>query len=165
MTQLGKSMCAFPVAPRYAKMMVLGLKDKIKDYVTTLVAILSVRDPLLRFNDDWGGDQEAEKAEEKEKEDGEGGEGTVESERPPARRRRVHPTHKKWIHPRSDVLTSLFAVGTSLASCFFFRFPFPFFDFPFVLVLLQVRVSTWKSTSEVRFAARISWNSKRSKKY
>jgi ATP-dependent RNA helicase DHX37/DHR1 len=47
-TKLGKTISYFPVAPRYAKMLVLGKQGGCMPYVVAIVAALSVQDPLLR---------------------------------------------------------------------------------------------------------------------
>lgn len=47
-TTIGTSMAAFPVTPRYAKMLVIGSQHGCLPYVIAMVAALSVGDPFLR---------------------------------------------------------------------------------------------------------------------
>jgi ATP-dependent RNA helicase DHX37/DHR1 len=47
-TALGRSMAAFPVAPRYAKMLMVGKESDCLDYTIALVAALTVGDPFMR---------------------------------------------------------------------------------------------------------------------
>ncbi|KZT60313.1 P-loop containing nucleoside triphosphate hydrolase protein [Calocera cornea HHB12733] len=47
-TELGKAMALFPVAPRFAKMLVAGKQHGCLPYVIAIVAGLSVGDPFLR---------------------------------------------------------------------------------------------------------------------
>ncbi|EJU03110.1 P-loop containing nucleoside triphosphate hydrolase protein [Dacryopinax primogenitus] len=47
-TEMGKAMALFPVAPRFAKMLVAGKQHGCLPYVIAIVAALSVGDPFLR---------------------------------------------------------------------------------------------------------------------
>ncbi|KAI5986162.1 P-loop containing nucleoside triphosphate hydrolase protein [Pisolithus albus] len=47
-TPLGRSMSLFPLAPRHARMLVVGRQHGCLPYVITIVSILSVGDPFLR---------------------------------------------------------------------------------------------------------------------
>eukprot|EP01119_Soliformovum_irregulare_P003707 TRINITY_DN1463_c1_g1_i3.p1 TRINITY_DN1463_c1_g1~~TRINITY_DN1463_c1_g1_i3.p1 ORF type:complete len:1148 (-),score=493.33 TRINITY_DN1463_c1_g1_i3:150-3593(-) len=47
-TELGQMMVQFPVAPRYAKMLILGKQGECLPYIIAIVAALTVRDPMLR---------------------------------------------------------------------------------------------------------------------
>lgn len=46
-TELGRLMASFPVAPRYAKMLALGKQHNLLPYVVLLVAALSVQEVCL----------------------------------------------------------------------------------------------------------------------
>lgn len=50
-TELGKSMSAFPVSPRYAKVLIVGNQLDCLPYVIAIVSALSVGDPFLDEND------------------------------------------------------------------------------------------------------------------
>jgi len=43
-TELGRTMSRFPIAPRYAKMLTLGHQHNLLPYVVTMVAALSVQE-------------------------------------------------------------------------------------------------------------------------
>lgn len=43
-TPLGRAMAAFPVAPRYAKMLALGRQQGCMPYIITIVAAMTVRE-------------------------------------------------------------------------------------------------------------------------
>lgn len=74
-TDLGKTLAAFPVAPRFAKMLVLGKQGlfipyclivSIGDclpYIISIVAALSVKDPILHDSGDENTEKEAEETE------------------------------------------------------------------------------------------------------
>jgi ATP-dependent RNA helicase DHX37/DHR1 len=47
-TELGKAMASFPVTPRFAKMLVIGVQHGCLPFVVAIVAGLSVGDPFLR---------------------------------------------------------------------------------------------------------------------
>ena len=46
-TQLGRTLAQIPLAPQFAKMLVFSNRDGLIPYMTTLVAALSVREPLI----------------------------------------------------------------------------------------------------------------------
>ena len=150
-------MAAFPLAPRFAKMLALGDQKNILSYVITIVAALSVRDPLLRMSSvkiDKSNEEEEEDDDDEEhgegKEEEEGNDSgrkrkrkdgkvrvskkdnkdsedededvemadTIDKEEKKRKRRErgqkfrlIHNAHKPWLHPKSDILTILFAVG------------------------------------------------------
>ncbi|KZO96940.1 P-loop containing nucleoside triphosphate hydrolase protein [Calocera viscosa TUFC12733] len=68
-TELGKAMALFPVAPRFAKMLVAGKQHGCLPYVIAIVAGLSVGDPFLR--EEVIGQDEDDGADEDEDMDGE----------------------------------------------------------------------------------------------
>lgn len=43
-TPLGRAMAAFPVAPRYAKMLALGRQQSCMPYIITIVSAMTVRE-------------------------------------------------------------------------------------------------------------------------
>jgi ATP-dependent RNA helicase DHX37/DHR1 len=47
-TELGKAMASFPVTPRFAKMLVIGVQHGCLPFIIAIVAGLSVGDPFLR---------------------------------------------------------------------------------------------------------------------
>ena len=117
-------MSYLPLAPRYAKMLALGRQKGLMPFVAAVVAILSVRDPLIREGggevlEEEGGEG-GEKGEEKEEGEGEGEGGKKKKKE--RRGGRVLDVHKKWVHPKSDILTSLFAVGMLFFLFFFYFF-------------------------------------------
>jgi ATP-dependent RNA helicase DHX37/DHR1 len=63
-TDLGKAMAAFPVTPRFAKMLVVGAQHDCLAYIVAIVAGLSVGDPFVHDNaleaDEEGSDAERE---------------------------------------------------------------------------------------------------------
>lgn len=63
-TPLGRSMSLFPLAPRHARMLVVGQQHGCLPYVIAIVSILSVGDPFLREE----GLADAEKSDEDEDE-------------------------------------------------------------------------------------------------
>jgi len=46
-TELGRTMSRFPIAPRYAKMLTLGHQHNLLPYVVTMVAALSVQEVFV----------------------------------------------------------------------------------------------------------------------
>ena len=46
-TELGRTMSQFPIAPRYAKMLTLGHQHSLLPYVVTIVAALSVQEVFV----------------------------------------------------------------------------------------------------------------------
>jgi len=46
-TELGRTMSQFPIAPRYAKMLTLGHQHNLLPYVVTVVAALSVQEVFV----------------------------------------------------------------------------------------------------------------------
>lgn len=46
-TELGRTMSQFPIAPRYAKMLTLGHQHGLLPYVVTVVAALSVQEVFV----------------------------------------------------------------------------------------------------------------------
>lgn len=107
LTPLGRSLATFPVAPRYAKMLVLGHQGGCLPYVIALVAALSVDDPLLRQSlheeRDEEGEEEKTKAELQMEEQ--------EREQRTKRRAAIISVHNIWAHPASDLLVILRAIG------------------------------------------------------
>jgi len=65
-TDLGRMMAAFPVAPRYAKMLIIGQQKGCLPYVVTLVAALTVGDPFIRDVFEEESEQDHDTKEEKE---------------------------------------------------------------------------------------------------
>jgi ATP-dependent RNA helicase DHX37/DHR1 len=66
-TPLGRSLVFFPVAPRFAKMILLAQESECLDFIIAIVAILSVNDPFIRVTpegqqDDFDDEEEAELA-------------------------------------------------------------------------------------------------------
>lgn len=68
-TDLGRVMAAYPVSPRFAKMLAVGAENKCLSYVIAIVAGLSVGDPFIHENaldndsdDDLDADRAAELA-------------------------------------------------------------------------------------------------------
>lgn len=53
LTPLGEAMAAFPVAPRFAKMLCLSQQHNLLPYIVAIVATLSVREFLLDSNDQF----------------------------------------------------------------------------------------------------------------
>lgn len=53
LTPLGEAMAAFPVAPRFAKMLCLSQQHNLLPYTVAIVAALSVREFLLDSNDQF----------------------------------------------------------------------------------------------------------------
>lgn len=49
-TPLGRAMAAFPVAPRYAKMLALGRQQGCMPYIITIVAAMTVREIFEELN-------------------------------------------------------------------------------------------------------------------
>ncbi|EMR08041.1 hypothetical protein PNEG_03483 [Pneumocystis murina B123] len=50
-TNLGKVMSLFPLAPRYAKMLIIGQQHECLPYIIAIVSALSVDDPFMRKNE------------------------------------------------------------------------------------------------------------------
>ena len=53
LTPLGKAMAAFPLAPRFAKMLCLSQQHNLLPYTVAIVAALSVREFLLDSNEQF----------------------------------------------------------------------------------------------------------------
>ncbi|KAK7145529.1 hypothetical protein R3I93_013304 [Phoxinus phoxinus] len=60
-TPLGRAMAAFPVAPRYAKMLALGRQQGCMPYVITIVAAMTVREIFEDFDRPAGSEEESTK--------------------------------------------------------------------------------------------------------
>ncbi|KAG4303910.1 hypothetical protein PORY_002654 [Pneumocystis oryctolagi] len=50
-TNLGKAMSLFPLAPRYSKMLIIGQQHECLPYIIAIVSALSVDDPFMRKNE------------------------------------------------------------------------------------------------------------------
>eukprot|EP00026_Physarum_polycephalum_P001682 Phypoly_transcript_01684.p1 GENE.Phypoly_transcript_01684~~Phypoly_transcript_01684.p1 ORF type:complete len:1055 (-),score=225.00 Phypoly_transcript_01684:55-2847(-) len=112
-TDLGRSLSAFPLSPRFGKMLVMARKSDCMPYVVALVASLSVHDPLLRHK--FSHEEDDEKVEEV-KSTGNVGEDSFikkqkERELRRSRRSAAEKAHRRWAHPQSDLLAMLKAVG------------------------------------------------------
>lgn len=109
-TKLGRTLSAFPVAPRFAKMLALGKQGGCLPYAIIMVASLSVGNPLLR---------DSFKYLDEEPEDDPSEDGAPKSDPSREKKRlkglktsgKVTQAHSKWLHPLSDLLTILKAVG------------------------------------------------------
>ncbi len=113
-TELGQTLARFPVAPRFAKMLVLGHQGGCLPYVVALCAALSTEQLFLQKPPD------PDRVDELETEEaGEGGEreekGGKLGERAKEARRKVHKAFAearfRWLDPRSDLLTRVRVVG------------------------------------------------------
>ena len=62
-TDVGKAMAMFPIAPRLAKMLVTGRQHGCLPYVVVLVAALTVGDPFLREEANQDGEDEEDEME------------------------------------------------------------------------------------------------------
>lgn len=103
-TPLGRSLSAFPIAPRFAKMLVLGHQGGCLAYAVALVAALSVENPIVFDRADagaLGGDGEDSGGEEEDE---------LEREEVPVRKGLVC-RRDLWYHPKSDLLGVLKALG------------------------------------------------------
>jgi len=132
-TSLGLSLASFPLAPRFAKMLVLGEQGGCLGYMIAIVAALSVRSPFLHDYDDLllpeeesqtkeSEGQEKNKKEKKKEEEGEEEdarakrqrkkeeEDALKSKRRELRKQR-QDTFRKWKNEKSDILTVLNVIG------------------------------------------------------
>jgi ATP-dependent RNA helicase DHX37/DHR1 len=105
-TPLGESMSAFPLLPRYSKMIILGQQFGNMPYIISIVAGLSVGDPFLEFDEldgirQQGSDANGETAQK------------VESEVSRSRRHKYEESRKRFsaLDAGCDVLKLLCAVG------------------------------------------------------
>ena len=108
-TKLGKTLSVFPVAPRFAKMLALGKQGNCMPYIITVVAALSVGNPLLRDTFSFGVDEEeqnSEKISEKKNLNFE-----KQRKKHIDLQRNTSKAHKNWVNPLSDLLTIMRAVG------------------------------------------------------
>eukprot|EP00741_Cyanophora_paradoxa_P005875 tig00000113_g5693.t1 len=103
-TALGRAMAAFPVSPRFAKMLLLGWRGGCMPYAIALVALLSVQDLFRR---------EAVAAEDEAEGGGEGGEGDGAAAAAAAKEKakRERAAMYRWLHAESDLLGALRALG------------------------------------------------------
>ena len=105
-TPLGDSMSAFPLLPRYSKMIILGQQFGNMPYIISIVAGLSVGDPFLTVDELEGFQQRNVDA---------NGETTndVESEALRLTRRKYEETRQQFsaLDPGCDVLRLLCAIG------------------------------------------------------
>ncbi|XP_051509399.1 probable ATP-dependent RNA helicase DHX37 [Myxocyprinus asiaticus] len=60
-TPLGRAMAAFPVAPRYAKMLALGRQQGCMPYIITIVAAMTVREIFEEYDRPAGSEEESAK--------------------------------------------------------------------------------------------------------
>ncbi|KAI4884305.1 hypothetical protein NFI96_025725, partial [Prochilodus magdalenae] len=60
-TPLGRAMAAFPVAPRYAKMLALGRQQGCMPYIITIVAAMTVREIFEELDRQMGSEEENSK--------------------------------------------------------------------------------------------------------
>ncbi|XP_051950841.1 probable ATP-dependent RNA helicase DHX37 [Xyrauchen texanus] len=60
-TPLGRAMAAFPVAPRYAKMLALGHQQGCMPYIITIVAAMTVREIFEDYDRPAGSEEESNK--------------------------------------------------------------------------------------------------------
>ncbi|XP_073675155.1 probable ATP-dependent RNA helicase DHX37 [Garra rufa] len=60
-TPLGRAMAAFPVAPRYAKMLALGRQQGCMPYIITIVAAMTVREIFEDYDRPAGSEEESTK--------------------------------------------------------------------------------------------------------
>ncbi|KAF4110339.1 probable ATP-dependent RNA helicase DHX37 [Onychostoma macrolepis] len=60
-TPLGRAMAAFPVAPRYAKMLALGRQQGCMPYIITIVAAMTVREVFEDYDRPAGSEEESTK--------------------------------------------------------------------------------------------------------
>ncbi|TRY60549.1 hypothetical protein DNTS_026966 [Danionella cerebrum] len=60
-TPLGRAMAAFPVSPRYAKMLALGRQHGCMAYIITIVAAMTVREIFLNYDRPAGSEEENSK--------------------------------------------------------------------------------------------------------
>jgi ATP-dependent RNA helicase DHX37/DHR1 len=105
-TPLGKSMSAFPLLPRYSKMIILGQQFGNMPYIIAIVAGLSVGDPFLSLQEAEGFpvDHEAD--------DGEEAAETIESEVTRFKRKAFAESREQFnaLDPGCDVLRLLCAI-------------------------------------------------------
>eukprot|EP01117_Protostelium_nocturnum_P006791 TRINITY_DN2439_c0_g1_i2.p1 TRINITY_DN2439_c0_g1~~TRINITY_DN2439_c0_g1_i2.p1 ORF type:complete len:945 (+),score=306.88 TRINITY_DN2439_c0_g1_i2:1028-3862(+) len=95
-TPLGETLSAFPLAPRFAKMLILGRQDDCLPYIISVVAALSVRDPILREVSD------------------DADESTLNEDEDEAKRKKTNhmrKTRAMWADDNSDLLAILKSVG------------------------------------------------------
>ncbi|KAI8822433.1 P-loop containing nucleoside triphosphate hydrolase protein [Fimicolochytrium jonesii] len=115
-TELGKVMAKFPVAPRYAKMLVIAASQpgNILAYVVALVAGLSVGDPFLKDEDILGNTADADDGGDG---DGDGDEEDGEKSRRSKKRASFYKTMALFSGdpPTSDALRLLRAIGAHAA--------------------------------------------------
>ncbi|EPZ30997.1 P-loop containing nucleoside triphosphate hydrolase protein [Rozella allomycis CSF55] len=98
-TYIGRMMSAFPISPRFAKMIILGMNNNVLQWIIPLVAALSVGDPFVR-------DLENGIVNEKDSQD---------SEEKREKRKKYFQTHQTFAgkHPDSDSLKLLSAFCAS----------------------------------------------------
>jgi ATP-dependent RNA helicase DHX37/DHR1 len=114
-TALGRTLSAFPVLPRFAKMLVLANQDNCLPYVIAVASSLSVRELWLQPNlnrtklDHGDGKDEEVSSDDDDNDD---------PLRKEAKRKQQSETSKamnaaryRWLHAESDLLTSLKLVG------------------------------------------------------
>ena len=111
-TPLGVQLAAFPLAPRFAKMLVLGNQSGCLPYAVALVAALTVENPIVYERE---GARDAEQDEDEEKDEDE--EQEHEKEQAGGRKERQWSGGAQvcrrdlWTHTRSDALSLLKAFG------------------------------------------------------
>ena len=118
-TELGRGLARWPVAPRYARMIALGHQGGCLKPIIAIVAALSVEQLFLRVKLKDGVDGDGDGGEEEEEEEDEEGGGREErlqlKERQRAKKKalleRLTKARTRWHHPDSDLLTALRVIG------------------------------------------------------
>eukprot|EP01104_Vermistella_antarctica_P020896 TRINITY_DN914_c1_g1_i2.p1 TRINITY_DN914_c1_g1~~TRINITY_DN914_c1_g1_i2.p1 ORF type:complete len:612 (-),score=136.78 TRINITY_DN914_c1_g1_i2:2-1837(-) len=102
-TDLGRTMSHFPVAPRFAKMLILGRQGGCLPFVVAMVAALAVDNPFRRKGQAKSQEEEEEEADDSAK--------TKEGDDDKEERGGGAVISPVWVQEMSDVLTILRAVG------------------------------------------------------
>ncbi|OWZ06755.1 ATP-dependent RNA helicase [Phytophthora megakarya] len=104
-TGLGRSLVKFPVAARFAKMLLLAQKLNLVEYTIAIVAGLSGHSPFIHALD------RREKEKGVDEEDGDGKKSEMEEMEKEWREAEEMRKHAQWIDQESDVLSLLRAAG------------------------------------------------------
>lgn len=110
-TSLGRALVQFPVAARFAKMLLVAREMELLEYTIAIVAALSGHSPFIHALDRKEQDDMDVEMKEAEDEEGEKKKEEVDDMEKEWREAEAMRRHSQWKHPDSDVLSLLRAAG------------------------------------------------------
>ncbi|CAG8444457.1 12685_t:CDS:10 [Funneliformis mosseae] len=116
-TELGRTMATFPIAPRFSKMLIIGQQHGCLPYIIAIVSALTVGDPFIKdfhLDNNRNSDEEEENEDDRSNElSGIHKENILQKERRKLIRKSFYDVQKKHsgLDPTSDILKLLSVVG------------------------------------------------------